>query len=145
MPHEVAIDDQRLALDDEVALGRRDDGPLVCVRRLASGDAVVITACDATRDGLPLLGGLGLVAWGTSALVRCGGVRIEIVWRAGTEQRAAVAGQTCGLCFGAFADGEPLVGCVCDVAFHLDCDTVRVECPRCGGPVGTTAGEDVPA
>jgi len=145
MPHEVAIENVRHVLRDAVALGRHGDGPLVCLRRVASGDAVVMTTSDATRDGLPLLGGLCLVEWGASALLRVGGVRIEINWRASAERRIAAANEKCRLCFGAFEEGEPQILCVCRERLHLDCDAVRFDCPACGEPRQTVPDEEVRA
>ena len=70
MPHEVLIADQRLPLHDELTVGTWAGGPLLWLRRLASGDAALMSATDATRDGLPLLGGIGVIDWGASARPR---------------------------------------------------------------------------
>ena len=81
MPHEIVIGGERVALRDVVDLGRAAGAALLRVHRLANGDALVIAAGDARRDGAPLLGGLGIVAWGEGALLRVAGLRVEIIWR----------------------------------------------------------------
>ncbi len=134
MPHEVLIADQRLPLHDELTVGAWADGPLLWLRRLANGDAVVVTAPDATRDGLPLLGGIGVIDWGTSALLRAGGVRVEIVWRAAAERRHAQGPEECPICFGAFEREVPAIACRCETLFHDECNAARVDCPDCGAP-----------
>jgi hypothetical protein len=132
MPHEVVIHGERLPLHDVLDVGHAAGGPLLRFLRLPGGDAAVIAATDATRDGRPLVGNLGVVDWGTSALLRAGGLRAEVAWRAGGERRRDVAGGRCRLCFGAFAPGETAVGCRCQVLFHEDCDRARLDCPACG-------------
>jgi hypothetical protein len=134
MPHEILIADQRLPLRSELTLAVRADGPVLWLRRMANGDAVVVTGTDATRDGLPLLGGIGIVEWGTSALVRLGGVRIEIVWRTVAERRPAEDLAECPICFGAFEPGVLAIACRCETLFHDECNAARVDCPDCGAP-----------
>jgi hypothetical protein len=134
MPHEVLIAGQRLMLRDELSAGTWGDGPLVWMRRLANGDAAVVTATTATRDGLPLLGGIGLVEWGASALLRAAGVRIEITWHAVAERRLAEGREECPICFGGFEHGVPAIACRCETLFHDECNAARVDCPDCGAP-----------
>ena len=134
MPHEVLIAGQRLPLHDELAAGAWADGPLLWLRRLPGGDAVVVAATDATRDGLPLLGGIGVIDWGTSALLRAGGIRVEIVWRAAAGRRLAEGPEECPICFGAFEPGVPAIACRCETLFHDECNAARADCPDCGAP-----------
>lgn len=134
MPHEVLIADRRLPLRDELTVGASADGPLLWLRRLANGDAAVVAATDATRDGLPLLGGIGVIDWGTSALLRVAGVRVELLWRAATERRLAEGAEECATCFGAFEPGVPAIACRCETLFHEECNAARFDCPDCGAP-----------
>ena len=134
MPHEILIASERLTLRDELSIGVWGDGPLFWLRRLANGDAAVVTATTATRDGLPLLGGVGIVEWGTGALVRAAGVRIEIAWRAVAERRPAEGREECPICFGGFTRGVPAIACRCETLFHDECNAMRVDCSDCGAP-----------
>ena len=134
MPHAAVAASERLALHDVIEIGRDGDVPVLRVHRLESGDAVVITAVEATRDGVPLLGNLGVVGWGAGALIRAGRLRVDIVWQATGARRAADAGCRCRVCFGSFATTEIAVSCPCEAVFHEDCDAVRVNCPACGSP-----------
>jgi hypothetical protein len=134
MPHEVLIDGERLTLRDELTVGAWGSGPLLWVRRLVSGDAAVVAATAATRDGLPLLGGIGVVEWGASALLRAAGVRIEIVWRVVAERRPAEGREECPICFGGFARGVLAIACRCETLFHDECNAERLDCPDCGAP-----------
>ena len=132
--HEIVIDGVRLALDDVIELGA-GDRPALRVHRLTGGDAVVIAAGEATRDGRPLLAGLGVVEWGCGALVRAGRLRAEVAWVASHGRRAACAGHRCRICFGSFPEGEAAVACgCCDTLFHTDCGEVCITCPACGSP-----------
>src|SRR5206468_9959196 len=108
MPHEIRIDGARLALDDVVELGHAGNGPALRVHRLAGGDALVIAAGEATRDGRPLLAGLGVVEWGSEAFVRAGRLRVKVAWREAGERCVAEAGRRCRICFGQSATGSPL-------------------------------------
>ena len=128
MSYEIIIDGVRHAAD----VGGAPATPLLRVRRCADGSAVCITAADALRDGLPLLGNLTRIEWGSSALLRIGRTRVEIRWRAACERRPADAGACCRVCFGRFALGEVAVACVCGVLFHNDCERARLTCPGCG-------------
>jgi hypothetical protein len=132
MPHEVLIAGERLTLRDELSVGAWGDGPLLWLRRLANGDAVVVTAAAATRDGLPLLGGIGVVEWGTSALLRAAGVRVEIAWRVVAERRPAEGREECPICFGGLERGVPAIACRCESLFHDECNAARIDCPDCG-------------
>ena len=134
MPHEIRIDGARLALDDVVELGHAGNGPALRLHRLAGGDALVIAAGEATRDGRPLLAGLGVVEWGSEAFVRAGRLRVKVAWRAAGERCVAEAGRRCRICFGQFCDGEPAVNCRCDALFHEECSEVCITCQACGSP-----------
>ena len=134
MPHEVVIDGERLTLRDELSVGAWGDGPLFWLRRLANGDAAVVTATGATRDGLPMPGGIGVVEWGAGALLRAAGVRIEIAWRAVAERRPAEGREECPICFGGFEHGVLAIACRCETLFHDECNAARIDCPDCGAP-----------
>jgi hypothetical protein len=108
--------------------------PWLRVHRLPNADTLVISSAGATRDGTPLLGNLGLVPWGTSALLRAGAARVEIVWHARSEVGAADGATCCRMCFGSIAAGEPALRCACAVLLHEECDKVRITCPGCGLP-----------
>jgi hypothetical protein len=135
MPHEIVIAGQRLPLRSESTLSA--DGRVLWLGRMPSGDAAVMTDGDGTRDGLPLLGGVGVVEWGTSALLRLGGVRVEILWRAMAERRPAEGGEECPICFGGFEPGVAVPACRCETLFHDECNAARVDCPDCGAPKST--------
>lgn len=132
MPHAIHDDGLPRLLREDVAVGDRDGVPLAWFRRLENGDALVLAAPDAQMNGQPLLGGIGIIPWGQGARVRTGGLRVDVAWRAGAEERSARAGQSCRLCFGAFAAAEAIVACGCEALFHLECDAARVDCPACG-------------
>jgi hypothetical protein len=136
MPHVLTLGSARFIVDDGVDVvdvGRIPNGPpLVRAHRLPSGDTVVITGSEASRDGLPLLGNLALVSWGQGGLLRVAGVRVVIEWEARAARRVIGAGRSCRLCFGAFGSEEQGVICPCEAVFHGDCDAARADCPGCG-------------
>lgn len=133
MPHELNVDGERIPLGDVVDIGRGAGKPLLRLIALAGGGAAVISATEATRDGRPLIGRLGIIGWGSGALVRAGRLRVEIAWRAAAARQAGRGDDRCRLCFGAFAPGEVAVTCrSCQVLFHLECDEVRLDCLACG-------------
>ena len=132
VPHEVTIDGERFAVRDVVDVGRLGDRPLLRLHHLASGDTVVIAPVGATCDGVPLLGKLGVIPWGTGALLRAERRRIEVVWRSGDAPCVARAEWRCRLCFAGLAAGEPAVRCTCMAVFHTECAAARITCPGCG-------------
>src|SRR5436305_97816 len=108
--------------------------PFVRSRHDIGRDEQVIAAGEATGDGRPLLAGLGVVEWGSGALVRAGRLRLKVAWRAAGERCVAEAGRRCRICFGQFCDGEPAVNCRCDALFHEECSEVCITCQACGSP-----------
>src|SRR5262245_42123603 len=126
MPHVVVFDGERRVLRDTIARGA------LRVHRTADGDAVVVVAGTATRDGLPVPGNLTVVEWGAAALVRAGGIRVEILWQAAEERCGAPVGWRCRRCFGQIDTGEAAVVCTCAAPFHDECAAVRTSCPACG-------------
>ncbi len=144
MPHEIHFDETRVIVEDVVEIDRPDLGARVRIHRAADGAVVIVVATDATRDGAPLLGNLGVVAAGAGAIVRCGRLRLEIAWNptavrrrpsaAGVSGASSSLSQRCRVCFGAFAPAEIVVACACDESFHDDCDHARRDCPACGAP-----------
>jgi hypothetical protein len=133
MAHDIIINGERQPWD-EVAQFGPCERPRLRLHRLANGDALVITSDRTTRDGLPLLGNLAVIAWGTGARLRCGSFSAEIVWQSRNEAHTAARATRCRLCFGAIAAGETVVRCACAALLHLECDAVRVTCPGCGLP-----------
>jgi hypothetical protein len=141
--HEIVIDGERRAIDDVLEIGRVGARPALRVHRLDDGDACVVTAGAATRDGVDIVGNLCTVAWGDGAVVRCadgggdgrgrGRLRVDVVWRTDAARAVAGAGGSCRLCFGSFADEEVAMSCACESAlFHAECEAVRISCPTCG-------------
>jgi hypothetical protein len=134
MPHVITIADQQHVVRDTVEIGRAGGALLLQAFRLEDGDAVLIAGSDATRDGMPMLGRLAVVSWGAGAVIRVGGVRVEMRWQPGCAPARARADEACAVCFGTFARGETVVACDCTHAFHDDCNRARVNCMRCGTP-----------
>jgi len=138
MVHEIVRDGQRLAVGETTEIGQAAAlpvaAPLLRFHRLSNGDVVVIAAGAATLDGTPLLGHLGIIAWGSGAVLRAAGERVEVRWQAAGTRRPAQAGERCRVCFGACAAGEPVTLCACAAVFHDACDRVRINCPGCGAP-----------
>lgn len=140
MPHEIIFAGERRALRDIVEIDHPGQARLGRVLRLANGDAVVITAVEATRDGVPMLGNISVVSWGVGALIRVARMLVEVVWRAQSAPRAAEAGRRCRVCFGSFTAGELAVACPCAALFHSDCHTAYLSCPDCGAPREAVGG-----
>jgi len=134
MPHVIAIADRRHVLRDEVLIGRASGDVLLRALRGPDGEAIVLASGDATRDGAPMLGRLGVVPWGAGAVLRVDRVRIEVGWCGGTAPGRARPGDRCALCFGTLAPGEAAVVCDCTLTFHDDCNRARINCPGCGTP-----------
>jgi len=126
---DIVIDGQPVSCDGVLDLG--GTGRL---HALPCGDAFVVAAGDMTCDGRPLVGRATRIAWGRRALLRAGGRAFALSWRPGGGPRAAVPGQECRLCFGAYRAGEEVSACVCEATFHRDCFALRVDCPACGAP-----------
>ncbi len=132
MPHEILIDGSRCTLCEVIDIGRNGMPPLVRVVPLANGDAAVITAAAASRDGVPVVGQLARIERGSGAIIRSGSLQLAIAWQSRGERRAPVPGERCRVCFGAFDAGAETARCVCDAVFHSECDRVRLTCPGCG-------------
>jgi hypothetical protein len=137
MSHIAVVNAERRLLGELIALPT-SGGPLR-LHRTSAGDAVVISAVAATRDGVPLLGNLGVVDWGTAALVRAREVRVELLWQPQTERRVAPAGWRCRICFAPIAAGDEAVLCSCTQPFDAECEAVRISCPACGALRGEAA------
>ena len=132
MPHEVVIESERFAVDDD-ALDIA--GPIRArIHGLESGDALVIVGGDATRDGRPFVGHLTRIDCGGSALLRIGGRRLEIKWRAGGGARKARAGERCRVCLRSLRADQTVTACSCEAALHDECMTLVATCPACGAP-----------
>ena len=134
MPHEVVYDAADRSRGDSIQIADAGGGQLLRLHQRPGGDAVVVVATEARRDGRPLLGNLACIAWGTSALLRIGRTRVEIRWRGAHAHRAAEAGARCRVCFGSFATDDVAIACVCAVVMHDDCDRAMQTCPGCGAP-----------
>src|SRR5690242_8066961 len=135
MSHALHVNSEPVALREVTDIGRADNGALLLrLHRLDGARLALIASGGATCNGVPLLGNLGLLGWGDSALVRTGELRVEIVWQRCSERRVAPPGSRCRVCFGAFAAGELARLCACEAVLHDDCHGVLVSCPSCGAP-----------
>jgi hypothetical protein len=132
MAHRLVINDKPLAPDEISSVSTH-----VRFHALDEDCLAVICARVATRDGVAITGNLAVVERGEGALIRCGGLRLEVVWEAQCERLVVPAQRRCRLCFGGFAADESGVRCVCNSWFHDLCDRVRRDCPACGAAGGT--------
>lgn len=139
MPHRVSTEEQSLALHDVIDTHGGDDVQLR-VHRLDTGDAAVIASGAMTCNGILVLGNLRRIDWGSSARVRAGRTRVDIVWHGGTTAGPVAPGRRCRVCFGSFACEEAGIVCPCAAAFHVDCDRARLSCPGCGLPREAVGG-----
>jgi hypothetical protein len=134
MSHIILLDGERLPLEGDLAIARGGE-TLLHAHRLDDGDAVLVAARPATRDGMPLVGQLGVVARGAAGTVlRAGGLKLELAWEARATRRAARPSDRCRLCFGGCGAGEVAVCPACDAVFDPACDAARLDCPGCGAP-----------
>jgi len=97
---------------------------------------VVMAPSRAWIDGRPVLGGLAVVDWGRSALLRAAGTRVVLRWEATRELRVASFATVCAVCFGRLAAGETIAACACDAPAHPECGALLISCPACGAPGG---------
>ena len=133
MPYEVTINGAPVPLHDGSAVADIAHDRVLRLYRSADDALVVLVGvAAATRDGLPVIGQLTVVESGTSALIRVGRVKAEILWRGSLTRRVVRPGQRCRVCLGGFAARETAAACNCQAVFHLDCERVRISCPGCG-------------
>jgi hypothetical protein len=132
MAHAMIVDGTRSTVHGRVDLGR-DHGRLVLrIEPLPNGDTVVVAPAGARIDGRPMLGGLAVVDWGRGAIVRAGGLRVELVWEAAREVRRASAPGRCACCLDPIAAGEVTMVCTCETAVHDPCARAMISCQTCG-------------
>jgi len=132
MPHEICVASERRPLDDVVQVAH--DGVLLRFHASSNGDAVFVSASDLLRDGVPVIGGLGTVAWGQGARLRAGRLSVEVVWHAASQRHGVGKDARCAVCFGALVAGDLAAACVCAALSHEDCARARFNCSGCGAP-----------
>jgi hypothetical protein len=134
MPHVITIDGRSITLHDRIDVAREAGHPALRLHRLPEGDALVLSATDATCDGMPMIGSLAIVPLGSGAIVRGGGMQVNVLWRVSARREIAGTRQRCRLCAGGFVAEEVVIVCACEEAFHDECERVRHDCPSCGAP-----------
>jgi hypothetical protein len=130
MPHQILVAGERHTLDDILQIAR--DGAVLRFHTSSNGDAVFMSASDLMRDGVPVIGSFGTVAWGQGARLRAGRLSVEVVWRAASQRHGVGEDARCAVCFGALVAGDLAVACVCAALAHEDCARARFNCSRCG-------------
>jgi hypothetical protein len=140
--HEASCRGARAVLRGELDIVADGETSRLRLWRSTAGDAIAAASGPASIDGRPMLGRLAVVGWGRGALLRVGGLAVDVLWRPACGRRVPPEGRRCRLCFGAFEEGEVATVCPCEALFHGDCDDVRVSCPDCGATPGPV--EDAP-